>query len=225
MTPAFSFIIPMRNEAGVIGPLLADLKSRFAGCELIVVDGESSDHSIEEALGVADVVLLGAPGRAAQMNLGAACARGSYLFFLHADTRPCFSLPQLQQAMSRAPGWGFCRVRLSGPHRGLRLVERGMNLRSRWTRVATGDQLLFVSRELFQAVQGFASLPLMEDVDICKRLRRVAGPLMLDAVVCTSSRRWEQNGILRTVLTMWWLRFLYVCGVPPMTLWRIYYDR
>jgi len=223
MTPRFSFIIPMRNEAGVIGPLLANLKSRFAGCELIVVDGESSDRSMQEALGVADVVLLGARGRAAQMNLGAACARGAYLFFLHADTRPCFSLQQLQQAMSHAPDWGFCRVRLSGPHRGLRLVERGMNLRSRWTRVATGDQLLFVSRELFHKVQGFASLPLMEDVDMCKRLRRAAAPLVLDAEVCTSSRRWEQNGILRTVLTMWCLRLLYVCGVSPVILWRLYY--
>lgn len=223
MNPAYSFIIPMRNEEGVIGPLLADLKNRFAGCELIVVDGESTDRGISEALSVADVVLLGAPGRAAQMNLGAACARGNYLLFLHADTRPCFSLRQFQQAMSQSPGWGFCRVSLSGSHRALRLVEWAMNLRSRLTRVATGDQLMFVSRALFHEARGFASLPLMEDVELSKRLRRTARPLMLDAKVCTSSRRWEENGILRTVLTMWWLRFLYLCGVSPTRLWRLYY--
>ncbi|MFN2288268.1 MAG: TIGR04283 family arsenosugar biosynthesis glycosyltransferase [Chromatocurvus sp.] len=223
MKPLCSFIIPMRNEEGVIGPLLADLRRRFAGCELIVIDGKSTDRSINEAFGLADAVLLGAPGRAAQMNLGAACAAGDYLFFLHADTQPCFSLTQLQQAMSRAPAWGFCRVRLSGSHRALRVVECAMNIRSRFTRVATGDQLMFVSRGLFQQAQGFAPLPLMEDVELCKRLRRRHRPVMLDAVVCTSSRRWEQNGILRTVLTMWWLRFLYVCGVSPTRLWRLYY--
>ncbi len=223
MKPSCSFIIPIRNEEGVIGPLLTDLRRRFTGCELIVIDGKSTDRSISEALGLADVVLLGAPGRAVQMNLGAACAEGDYLFFLHADTRPCFSLTQLQQAMSRAPKWGFCRVRLSGSHRALRIVERGMNLRSRFTRVATGDQLMFVSRELFLQAQGFASLPLMEDVELCKRLRRCHKPVMLDAVVCTSSRRWEQNGILRTVLTMWWLRLLFICGVSPTKLWRLYY--
>lgn len=213
----------MRNEEGVIGPLLADLKSRFAGCELIVVDGKSTDRSFHEALALADVVLLGAPGRALQMNLGAACARGRYLFFLHADTRPCFSLAQLQGAMLSAAGWGFCQVRLSGANSALRLIEWGMNIRSRLTRVATGDQLIFVSRELFMKTQGFAPLPLMEDVELCKRLRRTEKPVMLDAVVCTSSRRWEQRGILRTVLTMWWLRLLYRFGVSPVRLRRLYY--
>lgn len=225
MQPDYSFIIPVRNEEGVIGPLLADLKTRFAGCELVVVDGGSHDSGPREALRYADVVLFGAPGRAAQMNLGAACARGAYLIFLHADTRPCFSLAQLRKALAPAPRWGFCRVRLSGTHRGLRIVEAGMNLRTRLTGVATGDQMLFVSRELFDQVQGYAPLPLMEDIELCKRLRRVSKPRMLDAVVCTSSRRWEQRGVLRTVLTMWWLRLLYVCGVSPARLWRLYYGR
>lgn len=223
MQPACSFIIPVRNEAGVIGPLLADLKTRFPGCERVVVDGGSSDAGQREALRLADVVLLSPPGRALQMNLGAAGARGDYLIFLHADTRPCFSLAQLHEALAPVPRWGFFRVRLSGVHRGLRLVEAGMNLRSRLTGVATGDQMLFVSRELFLRVKGYAPQPLMEDVELCKRLRRLHRPLMLDAVVCTSSRRWEQRGVLRTVLQMWWLRLLYVCGVSPARLWRLYY--
>lgn len=223
MRPLCSFIIPVRNEEGVIGPLLADLKRHFCDSELIVVDGDSSDRSTSEALRLADVVLLGAPGRAAQMNLGAACARGTYLLFLHADTRLCFSEPELHRALAGSPRWGFCRVRLSGAGAGLRLVESGMNLRSRFTGVATGDQMLFVSRVLFEEMQGYAALPLMEDVELCKRLRRIARPRRLDAVVCTSSRRWEQRGIARTVLTMWWLRLLYVCGVSPTRLWRLYY--
>ena len=223
MRADYSFIIPVRNEEGVIGPLLADLKNRFAGCERVVVDGDSSDGSFKEALAHADIVLLGDPGRAAQMNLGAACAAGKYLFFLHADTRPCFTLAQLDRLMAHAPRWGFCRVRLGGDRLGLRFVEAGMNLRSRITGIGTGDQMLFVATELFEYAQGYAPLPLMEDVELCKRLRRISRPCVLPARVCTSSRRWEQRGILRTVLSMWWLRLLYVCGVAPATLRRLYY--
>lgn len=219
----YSFIIPVRNEQRVIGPLLADLRQRFADCELVVVDGNSTDRSSGEALRLADVVLIAAPGRAAQMNLGAASARGDYFIFLHADTRPEFTLDALCQTLDAAPSWGFCRVRLSGTQSGLRLVEAGMNLRSRLTAVATGDQMLFVSRALFDAVDGYAGIPLMEDVELCKRLRRIVRPCLPKLTVCTSSRRWEQRGLVRTVLRMWWLRLLYVCGVSPRRLWQIYY--
>lgn len=216
-------MIPVRNEAGVIGPLLEELRHRFADCELIVVDGGSDDDSFAEALPLADAVLIGDPGRAVQMNLGAAVARGDYLLFLHADTRPLFTPEQLRAMLADAPAWGFCRVRLSGSQRGLRLVEAGMNLRSRLSSVATGDQMLFVSRALFRETGGFAGIPLMEDIELCKRLRRIRRPAALRGLVCTSSRRWERQGVLRTVLVMWWLRLLYVCRVSPATLRRLYY--
>jgi rSAM/selenodomain-associated transferase 2 len=218
-----SFIIPVRNEAGSIASLLRFLRRRFPGSELLVVDGGSEDRTVAEALPGADSLLISPPGRARQMNLGAAAARGEYLLFLHADTWPEFSLEEIQQGMERGLHWGFARVRLSGAHPLLRVVEWAMNQRSRLTRVATGDQVLLVSRDLFSVIGGFADIPLMEDVEICKRLRRRAGPTILRGGVCTSSRRWEERGFLRTVLLMWTLRSLYVLGVSPHRLWRWYY--
>jgi len=223
MNPQHSFILPVLNEAGRLGPLLARLRAAFPGAECIVVDGGSKDGTVPEALAAADLVLLGECGRAAQMNLGAAAARGDWLWFLHADTEPLFDALAVEAALAAGSPWGFCRVRLSGRAPALRLIERAMNVRSGLTGIGTGDQLLFLRRTLFEAEGGFAPLPLMEDVEFCRRLRRRARAGGAELSVRTSSRRWEENGILRTVLLMWTLRLRYALGASPDKLWARYY--
>lgn len=220
--PALSFVVPVWNESGRIAAQLRALRRAFPDAERIVVDGGSSDGTLPAALPHADAVLLGPRGRAAQMNLGAAAARGRYLCFLHADTLPEFDQAQLLAALAAAP-WAFCRVRLTGRPRALRLIAALMNRRSRLTRVATGDQLLIVRGALFREIGGFADIPLMEDVEICKRLRRRAAPRALALRVASSGRRWERDGVLPTVLRMWALRLAYWAGVSPRRLWQHYY--
>ena len=225
MSPSLSFVIPVLNEGARIGGQLDYLREAYPRAELIVVDGGSEDDSVAEAMPRCDGLLLSTPGRARQMNIGAAAAAGDYLFFLHADTRPAVSGEELDRSLEDSPPWGFSRVRLSGSGPALRLVEWGMNRRSAWTRVATGDQMLYLRRDLFRATGGFADIPLMEDVEYCKRLRRVAPPRILSHPVTTSSRRWEERGVARTVLGMWGLRLAYVSGVSPARLHRRYYGQ
>jgi rSAM/selenodomain-associated transferase 2 len=182
---------------------------------VILVDGGSRDDTRERARGGVDLLLTCEPGRAMQMNLGAAAARGRLLWFLHADSRisPAV-LDQLSAAAAAGQGWGRFDVRLSGDDRLLRLIERLMVWRSRLTGIATGDQAIFVRRDWFTAIGGFPPLPLMEDVAISRRLRRRAWPRRLTARVQTSGRRWQRHGIVRTVLLMWRLRLLFFLGVP-----------
>lgn len=220
---AASFVIPVLDEEARVGELLVDLRRRFPGNQLIVVDGGSRDRSVAAALPHCDQLLLGEPGRARQMNLGGRVASSPYLLFLHADTRPGFSWEELREQLAGAPAWGFCRVRLSGERRVFRVIEWFINWRSRLTGVATGDQMLFVRRDVFAQTGGFDDIPLMEDVAYCKRLRRIARPRVIGRGVTTSSRRWEEGGVLATVLRMWCLRLAFVLGVPPATLWRHYY--
>ncbi len=132
-------------------------------------------------------------------------------------------MEEQQNEREGRPLWGFCPVQLSGRHWLLRWVERGINWRSRTTGIGTGDQMLFVRRDCFEALGGFADLPLMEDVELCKRLRKRSRPLVLQEPVVTSSRRWEERGILRTVVQMWLLRLAYFLGVSPQRLHRAYY--
>jgi len=221
--PQLSFIIPVLNEERVIDGLLVSLRERYPDCELIVVDGGSKDRTVAAAMPLCDQLLLAEPGRSTQMNLGAAVARSAYLFFLHADSSPGVAADDLDSYLVQAPLWGFCRVRLSGRRAVFRLIEWSMNQRSRLTRVATGDQMLFLRRDLFERTGGFDSIPLMEDIAYCKRLRRVAPPLMIEQPVLTSSRRWEEHGVGLTVLRMWLLRLAYFVGVSPRKLWRHYY--
>ncbi len=223
--PLLSIILPVRDEALLITSALQRLQGlRQSGVEVLVVDGGSRDDTVQRARPWADHVLSTEPGRAWQMNAGAAWARGEWLLFLHVDTElPEDAAAWLAGLKARSCDWGFFPVRLSGRHPLLRCVERGMNLRSRLTRVATGDQALFVRRARFMALGGFPDIPLMEDVALSKRLRREDVPGIWPSPARCSSRRWERHGVLRTILLMWWLRLAYVLGRSPAALHRQYY--
>ncbi|MGG5871903.1 TIGR04283 family arsenosugar biosynthesis glycosyltransferase [Pseudomonas peli] len=224
MTPLLSVVIPVRNEAQALPYLLGDLADlRAAGAELILVDGGSTDGTCELALGRVDQLLRTALGRALQMNAGAAVARGEYLWFVHADTRVSVeSLESLQGALKERPLWGRFDVRLSGPGLALRVIGAMINLRSRLSGIASGDQGIFVARQRFEALGGYAPIPLMEDLQLCRRLNALARPRCLRPPLSTSSRRWEQHGIWRTVVLMWCLRLAYYCGASPEKLARQY---
>ena len=184
----------------------------------------SSDDTVAIAREFADRVLDSARGRARQMNAGAAVASGDVLLFLHADTR----LPEqadvlITQALGNdKTSWGRFDVRLSGGQFMLRVVETLMNWRSRISSIATGDQAIFVRRAVFAQVGSYPDIPLMEDIALCKLLKRAARPVNLPAQVVTSSRRWEQRGILRTIVFMWRLRLAYALGASPQRLAQLY---
>ncbi len=217
-----TFVIPVLNEEGNIGPLLRRLRTSYPGSECVVVDGGSSDATVVEARREQATVHCSAPGRALQMNAGARLSTSPYLFFLHADTLPSITDGQLQICLQTQPQWGFFKVQLSGSPWLLRVVERAMNMRSRLSRVATGDQMIFIQRELFEKTGGYRPIPLMEDVEYCKRLRHIAAPMVVSQVVETSSRRWEQQGVVSTVIQMWCLRLAYFFGISPTRLKNYY---
>jgi len=209
-----SVVVPVLNEAAGIRAAfeaLAPLRAR--GHEVIVVDGGSSDSTADIAAGLCDRVLSAPRGRAAQMNAGARAANGDMLLFLHADTRlPAdFTIPD-------SAVWGRFDVRIDGRHPLLKVVACAMNLRSRLTGIATGDQAMFVRRAVFP---GFPEIPLMEDVALSKVLKQRGRPTCLHEKVTTSGRRWEERGVLRTIL-MWRLRLLYFLGARPEDLARRY---
>lgn len=224
--PRFSLIIPALNEAAGIAETLAALATwREAGDEVVLVDGGSTDDTVARARGLADLVVEAPRGRARQMNAGAQRSRGECLVFVHADTRlPAAAREVLCALMaSDTAPWGRFDVRLSGSHPLLRVVERMMNLRSRLTGIATGDQVIFVARHRFNAIGGFPDQPLMEDIEFSTRLRREVRPCCVRLAVLTSSRRWESRGIMRTILLMWGLRLRYFFGADPEVLARAYW--
>jgi rSAM/selenodomain-associated transferase 2 len=220
-----SIIMPVLDEGeGIAATLdaLADL--RTLGAEVIVVDGGSRDATIQRARLRTDRVISAPRGRALQMNAGAAKATGDVLLFLHADTRlPRHADHVVLTALERSDrAWGRFDVKIEGRSLLLLLVGWLMNLRSRLTGIATGDQAIFVRRDAFQTVGGFAEIPLMEDIALCKRLKRVSRPLCLSERVITSGRRWEKNGVLNTIILMWRLRLAYFFGADPNELARQY---
>ena len=223
MAPRLSIIMPVRNEAAGIREALealAPLRSR--GHVVIVVDGESDDGTASLAAPACDQMLVTPRGRALQMNTGAQVASGDALLFLHADTRLPERADQLIFAALARASWGRFDVRIASRRALLALVACGMNLRSRLTGIATGDQAIFVRRDAFP---GFPEIPLMEDIALSRALKRRGRPACLRARVVTSARRWEARGVLRTILLMWRLRLLYALGTPPQRLARDYADQ
>lgn len=220
--PLLSIVIPVFNEAqnlSVLGVLVAQLRQR--GHQVIVVDGGSSDGTWQALQTFECMVLRSGPGRARQMNTGAAQAEGEVIWFLHVDSELSESvLMALETQCQRGSDifWGRFDVRLSGTHKAFRVIEWFMNQRSRLTGIATGDQGIFVHKTLWQRANGYAGLALMEDIDLSKRLRKMVSPVCLPQRLITSSRRWEKGGILRTVLLMWSLRALFFFGVSPQRL-------
>jgi rSAM/selenodomain-associated transferase 2 len=213
-----SIIVPVLNEeAGIVAMLqnLAGLHAR--GAEVIVVDGGSHDRTVALARPLCDRLIAAPRGRAAQMNAGAGVARGDVLLFLHADTSLPADADRLVRDGLAASGqpWGRFDVRIDGRHPLLPLIAATMNLRSRLTGIATGDQAIFVNKRAFAAIGGFPDIALMEDIVLSRRLKRLGRPLCLRARALTSGRRWEKHGVVRTILTMWRLRLAFFLGAQP----------
>jgi len=222
-----SIIVPIYNEAATLHGFLEHLKALQAadpdGIELVLVDGGSSDASVERIEEAGLAYRPAERGRAAQMNDGALLARGDLFLFLHADTRISdTAITRARQAIANGAVGGFFEVRLSSSRPLLRLVGRMISWRSRLSGVASGDQAIFVTRAAFDEVGGYAPLPLFEDVDLSRRLKRLGQFSAVDALVITSARRWENGGEIRTILRMWTLRVLYYCGANPERLARYY---
>ena len=216
-----SVVVPLLNEAQEL-PRLLDRLSRLArhGSEVIIADGGSEDGCADAAESAGFTVVRSAKGRGRQMNAGAAQASGDVLLFLHADTQLPDEAPMWieQQLAHNRAAWGRFDVRISGRHFMLRVVSRLMNLRSRLTGIATGDQAMFLTRGAFDGVGGFPDQPLMEDIELSRRLLALCRPACISRCVTTSGRRWETRGVWRTILLMWRLRWDYWRGVPVQQL-------
>ena len=220
-----SIIVPALDEAAGIAAALGALAPfRQRGCEVIVVDGGSHDGTADLARPLADRVVSAPRGRAAQMNAGAANAEADVLLFLHADTRlpPQADRCVLDGLAQSRRVWGRFDVTIEGRHPLLSVIAGAMNIRSRLTGIATGDQALFMTRAAFAAARGFPDIALMEDVALSKRLKAQSRPLCLRERVVTSGRRWESRGVISTVALMWRLRLAYYLGAEPAALAKHY---
>lgn len=218
-----SIVIPCLNEAAIVRQRLSALQGlRERGHQLILVDGGSDDGTLELTAGLIDCLVASPPGRARQMNRGAAVAEGATLWFLHLDTEVPADADRLILRALDHRLWGRFDVRLSGRQTAFRVIEWMMNRRSCLTGIATGDQGLFVRRGLFEQVRGFPQIDLMEDIALSRRLKRQGRPACIKTPLFTSSRRWETHGIVRTVLLMWSLRLAYFLGASPAFLARQY---
>ena len=219
----FSIIIPTLNEKKSIQSCLLALQPLRNDSELIIVDADSTDNTRLLAAPLVDKVLLSPKGRGKQMNIGAKQATGEILIFLHADTcLPENALPLIEKKISLARQWGRFDIQLSGNLFLLKVIAPMMYWRSRLTRIATGDQVIFVTRLAFEQAGRYPEISLMEDIALCKKLKKISPPNCLKDKVISSSRRWEQNGIYRTLLLMWTLRLRYFFGADPKTLAFLY---
>ena len=222
-----SIVIPVLNEADGISNLLqilvAKLSSRW---KLIVVDGGSDDGTQERIRSFPVTLLSCERGRAKQMNMGAQCAEGKLLVFLHADSRlPTDFELQMSRLTASDLAWGRFDVTLAPASFTLKVVSWFINQRSKLTGIATGDQAMFIRADLFESLQGFPDIPLMEDIAMSKQLKRHCKPFCISSSVVSSSRRWRKHGLFKTIILMWWLRLAYFVGVPPRYLHRLYYPK
>jgi rSAM/selenodomain-associated transferase 2 len=219
--PELSIVVPTLNEEAAIATTLQTLATlRARGTEVVVADGGSTDRTLALARPLCDRLIVAPRGRASQMNAGAAAARGDVLVFLHADTLlPADADRLIAEALARtARAWGRFDVRIEGRHPLFPLIGAMMNLRSRVTGIATGDQAIFVTRSAFAAIGGYPDIPLMEDIALSQRLKRLTRPVCLAQRALTSGRRWEKHGVMRTILTMWRLRLAFYLGAAPAKL-------
>ena len=211
---SLSIIVPMLNEEACIATALSALRDHDG--EIVAVDGGSGDKTLACARPHAAQLLSSPRGRARQMNAGAAVAQGEILLFLHADTiLPANAGQAITEAINQGAVWGRFDVCIAGNSAWFPLIAALMNLRSRLTGIATGDQAIFVRRSSFEQIGGFPDIPLMEDIVISQRLKQLARPACLRQKVTTAGRRWEKHGVLRTILSMWWLRLRFFCGADP----------
>jgi rSAM/selenodomain-associated transferase 2 len=232
--PKISIIIPIVNEAGSIVKCLSALP-KDSLLEFILVDGGSTDSTLstikqylnENVISKSSKisVISSELGRAKQMNAGAKHACGSSLVFLHADSVVPNDFLKMLKAFDcqNQKVWGRFDIRLSNPNFSYRVIETFINYRSVWTNIATGDQAIFVKRDVFENLGGFPDIPLMEDIAISKLLKNISSAYRIKSRLQTSSRRWEKNGVITTVIFMWYLRFSYFLGVSPEKLHKIYY--
>lgn len=221
--PRLALVVPVLNESAVLPALLEQLAGlRSRSVEIIIVDGGSSDDTVALARQRGFRVVEAPTGRAGQMNAGAAVSQAGMLLFLHADTQLPPAADRLIMAALRQRPWGRFDVRITGRSPVLRIVAALMNIRSALTGIATGDQALFMTRVAYDAVDGFPDQALMEDIEISRRLRRLAAPARIKRPALTSGRRWETHGVWRTIVLMWRLRWAYWRGASPEQLARRY---
>lgn len=215
-----SIIIPTFNESQNIRSCLRALQPFRDRSEIIIIDGGSTDKTCEIALALADKIILSSKGRAKQMNIGACHATGDTLVFLHADT----FLPKnaLELITQNHLSWGRFDIQLSGKPVMLKVISLFMNWRSRMTGIATGDQVIFVNKQLFVQAGRYPDLALMEDISLCSELKKITAPVCLKEKVLSSGRRWEQYGVFKTILLMWNIRLRYFFGENPDVLSTLY---
>ncbi|MFN6461133.1 MAG: TIGR04283 family arsenosugar biosynthesis glycosyltransferase [Nostoc sp. DedVER02] len=220
-----SIIIPTLNEAGNIKETIATTQPN-TNIEVIIVDGGSEDNTIEIAQSLNVKVISSSPGRAVQMNTGAVAASGEILLFLHADTRLPTGFDEMVRTALQQPGIvaGAFKLRIDASLLSLRWVELGVNLRSHFCQMPYGDQAIFLTKEVFQQIGGFPELPIMEDFELIRRLKRIGSIVIIPTPVLTSARRWLQKGVLKTTLLNQFIIIAYLLGVSPERI-RHWYHR
>jgi len=216
-----SIIIPVRNEAQNISKNLNHLQElrRRNSCEIILVDGGSTDNTTEIANNLVDHILKTKLGRAVQQNIGASIAKGNTLVFLHADT---YITTKQLLSIKEDKIWGFFKVKFNNNKIKYKILSFFINLRSTLYNYGTGDQVLYIEKNIFNKIKGFPNLMIMEDIAICSMLKRISTPIIINSHAITSSRRWDDHGFVRTILKMRALRFLYHIGVKTHILKRLY---